>query len=59
MRPTRAQSDEAFRAAGLEMVDFQVECMFLVFALSACGNLYAYDGSHGCGQQFALESRAR
>lgn len=59
MCPTKEQATNAFNQVGMVLVDFQRECMFLGWALTECGNLYLYDGSHGGGQHFSLESKRK
>jgi len=41
----------------MTVADFQVECGFLTTVMTACGNFYRYDGSHGMGQVFTHQGR--
>ena len=52
MRPEVDDAYAAFEREGMSIAVYEVECIFLVNVLTDCGNMYTYDGSHGCGQVF-------
>ena len=58
MRPKQEDAVAAFAREGMTIAIYEVECIFLVNVLTDCGNLYTYDGSHGCGQVFTHQGRA-
>jgi hypothetical protein len=52
MRPEMDDAYAAFEREGMSIAVYEVEYIFLVNVLTNCGNMYTYDGSHGCGQVF-------
>jgi hypothetical protein len=52
MRPTREQAQEAFAKEGMAIADYERVFVFMARVMTACGNIYQYDGSHGGGQTF-------
>ena len=49
------QIRETFTRHGMKSADIDyTDRFFLTYALTECGRLYLYDGSHGGGQRFTI-----